>query len=141
VRWKVPIRGLGWSSPAILGSRIWLTMATDGDGSLCAICLDRDSGRELQTVKVFPVTGGEPINGKNSYASPTPVLEGDRVYLYFGPYGTACITGSGEKVWSTRLRYSPQHGPGGSPVLYEDLLIVSCDGQDIQYVICSENNF
>jgi outer membrane protein assembly factor BamB len=41
---------------------------------------------------------------------------------------------SGEIVWRTLLKYSPQHGPGGSPVLFEDLLIVNCDGLDTQYV-------
>jgi outer membrane protein assembly factor BamB len=63
------------------------------------------------------------------------VLEGDRVYLHFGANGTACLTKSGEIVWKTRLDYdNGQHGPGGSPVIYDDLLIVSCDGQTEQYV-------
>jgi len=135
IRWKVAIPGRGWSSPAIAGDRIWLTTATDGGRSLCAICLDRNAGSQRQTVELFHLAAAEPINDKNSYASPTPVLDGDKVYLHFGPYGTACITSSGEIVWGTRLKYSPQHGPGGSPVLYEDLLIISCDGQDIQYVV------
>jgi outer membrane protein assembly factor BamB len=135
VRWKVPIPGRGWSSPAILGNRIWLTTATNGGRSLHAICLDRDSGRQSQTVELFHLADAERINGKNSYASPTPLLEGDSVYLHYGPYGTACIRNSGETVWKTRLKYTPEHGPGGSPVLFEDLLIISCDGQDIQYVV------
>jgi outer membrane protein assembly factor BamB len=64
------------------------------------------------------------------------VLEGDRVYLHFGAHGTACITQTGEIVWKTRLEYdNGQHGPGGSPVLYDNLLIVSCDGLEIQYVV------
>ena len=134
VRWKVPIPGRGWSSPAILGDRIWLTTATGGGRSLHAICLDRDSGRQRQTVELFHLADAEQINPKNSYASPTPLLEGDSVYLHYGPYGTACIRNSGEIVWKTRLKYSPEHGPGGSPALFEDLLIISCDGQDIQYV-------
>jgi outer membrane protein assembly factor BamB len=134
VRWKVPIPGLGWSSPAILGDRIWVTTAMDRGRSLQAICLDRETGRQKLAVEVFHSAGEEAINGKNSYASPTPLLDGDHVYLHFGPYGTACIRNSGEVVWRTRLKYSPQHGPGGSPALFEDLLIVSCDGMDTQYV-------
>ena len=64
------------------------------------------------------------------------MLEGDRVYLHFGAHGTACITQSGEIVWKTRLEYdNGQHGTGGSPVLYDNLLIVSCDGLDVQYVV------
>ena len=135
VRWKVPIPGRGWSSPAILGDRIWLTTSIGRGPSLHAICLDRETGRLQQNVELFRLTSAEGINSKNSYATPTPVLEGDNVYLHFGPYGTACIRKSGEVVWKARLKYSPEHGPGGSPVLFENLLIVSCDGQDTQYVV------
>jgi outer membrane protein assembly factor BamB len=136
VRWKVAIPGKGWSSPAILGDRIWLTAATDDGKSLRAICVDRNSGAITQNVEVFRIKNLGPMSPKNSLASPTPVLEGDHVYLHFGAHGTACITQTGEIVWKTRLEYdNGQHGPGGSPVLYENLLIVSCDGLDVQYVV------
>jgi len=136
VRWKVAIPGRGWSSPAIQGDRIWLTTATDEGKSLRAISVDRNTGAILQNVEVFRVKSVGNLNSKNSQASPTPVLEGDRVYLHFGAYGTACVTQSGEVVWKTRLDYdNGQHGPGGSPVIYDNLLILSCDGQDVQYVI------
>src|SRR5215470_14914673 len=84
VRWKVPIPGLGWSSPAILGNRIWLTTAADNGRSLQAICLDRETGKLTRTVEVFHSAGEEQINQKNSYASPTPLLAGEFVYLHFG---------------------------------------------------------
>jgi outer membrane protein assembly factor BamB len=135
VRWKTAIPGAGWSSPAILGDRIWLTTATEQGRSLRAICVDRNTGAILQNVEVFRLKNPTQINSKNSHASPTPVLEGDRIYLHFGAYGTACINQSGEIVWKTRLEYdNGQHGPGGSPVIYDNFLIVSCDGQDVQYV-------
>ena len=136
VRWKTAIPGRGWSSPAIQGDRIWLTTATEEGKSLRAISVDRNTGAVLQNVEVFRVKSLGNLNSKNSQASPTPVLEGDRVYLHFGAYGTACITQSGEVVWKTRLDYdNGQHGPGGSPVIYDNLLILSCDGQDVQYVV------
>jgi outer membrane protein assembly factor BamB len=135
VRWKVPVPGAGWSSPAIAGERIWLTAATDGGRSLRALCLDRETGTVLQNVEVFRRPSPGHINPKNSYASPTPIVAGDRVYVHFGALGTACLTESGDVVWKTELKYdNGQHGAGGSPVLYEDLLIVSCDGQDVQFV-------
>jgi outer membrane protein assembly factor BamB len=136
VLWKVEIPGRGWSSPAILGDRIWLTTATDEGKSLRAISVDRKTGAILQNVEVFRLKSSGRLNLKNSQASPTPVLEGERVYLHFGANGTACITKSGEMVWKTRLDYdNGQHGPGGSPIIYDDLLIASCDGQDVQYVV------
>ena len=136
VKWKTAIPGKGWSSPAILGDRIWLTTATDDGKSLRVICVDRNSGAITQNIEVFRIKNLGPMSPKNSLASPTPVLDGDRVYLHFGAHGTACLTQTGEIVWKTRLEYdNGQHGPGGSPVLYENLLIVSCDGLDIQYVV------
>jgi len=136
VKWKIAIPGKGWSSPAILGDRIWLTTATDDGKSLRAICVDRNTGAITQNIEVFRIKNLGAMSPKNSLASPTPVLEGDRVYLHFGAHGTACITQTGEIVWKTRLEYdNGQHGPGGSPVLYENLLIVSCDGLDVQYVV------
>jgi outer membrane protein assembly factor BamB len=136
VRWKVAIPGRGWSSPAIQGDRIWLTTATEEGKSLRAIAVDRNTGAILHNVEVFRLKSLGNLNPKNGLASPTPVLEGDRVYLHFGAHGTACLTQSGEIVWKTRLDYdNGQHGPGGSPVIYDNLLIVSCDGQDVQYVV------
>lgn len=136
VKWKVEIPGKGWSSPVIQGDRVWLTTATEDGKSLRAICVDRNTGAIVQNIEVFRLKSPKLTNSKNSFASPTPVLEGDRVYVHFGAYGTACITQSGETVWKTRLEYdNGQHGTGGSPVLYDNLLIVSCDGNDVQYVV------
>ena len=136
VAWKAPIPGRGWSSPVLADDQIWLTTAVDDGRSLRALCLDRDTGRIVRNVEVFQLTDPGPVHQKNSHASPTPILEGDRVYLHFGPHGTACITRSGEIVWKTQeLKYYHRHGPGGSPVVYGDLLIVSCDGYDIQFVV------
>ena len=119
----------------VQGDRIWLTTATEEGKSLRAIAIDRNTGAIVQNVEIFRLKSAKLANSKNSFASPTPVIEGDRIYLHFGAFGTACITQSGEIVWKTRLEYdNGQHGTGGSPIIYEDLLIVSCDGNDVQFV-------
>ncbi|HEX5889513.1 MAG TPA: PQQ-binding-like beta-propeller repeat protein [Pyrinomonadaceae bacterium] len=136
VRWKIAIPGRGWSSPVIQGDRIWLTTATEEGRSLRAIAVDVNTGAIQQNVEIFRLKSAKLMNEKNSFASPTPVIDGDRVYLHFGAYGTACITQTGEIVWKTKLEYdNGQHGPGGSPIVYDDLLIVSCDGIESQYVV------
>ncbi len=136
VRWKVPIPGKGWSSPVIQDNRIWLTSAIEDGKSLRAISLDLNTGAVVQNVEVFHLKSAKLTNSKNSFASPTPVIEGDRVYVHFGAFGTACLTQNGEIVWKTRLEYdNGQHGTGGSPVLYDDLLIISCDGNDVQFIV------
>lgn len=136
VMWKVPVEGLGWSSPSVAGGRVWLTTAMEKQFpvSLRAIALDSATGREVLNVEVFTVEPNPLLNPKNSYASPTPIIEGDRVYLHFGPYGTAALTTSGRILWKVRLPHNPEHGNGGSPALYGDLLIVNCDGIDEAYI-------
>lgn len=136
IAWKAPIPGLGWSSPAIQGDQIWLTTALDEGHSLHAVCMNRTSGEIVHDVEVFRKADPGPIHDKNSHASPTPILEGDRVYLHFGAHGTACLTTDGEIVWKTEeLKHDHRHGPGGSPILHGDLLIINCDGTDVQFVI------
>jgi outer membrane protein assembly factor BamB len=136
VKWKAAVAGRGWSSPSIADGRVWMTTATDGGGtSLRAIAFDVETGRELVNVEVFQVKRPAAVNPKNSRASPTPIVEGDRVYVHFGADGTAALTTSGEMVWKTRLSYESQHGNGASPIVYGDLLIVSCDGSDSAFVV------
>ena len=126
VVWKAPVPGSGWSSPVAGGGRIWLTTAVGP--SLRAVAFDASTGREVVNVEVFRAERPGPIHKKNSRASPTPILDGERVYVHFGADGTAALTTSGDIVWRTRLAYESQHGNGGSPVLYGDLLIINCDG-------------
>lgn len=135
IAWKSPIGGRGWSSPVIANGQIWLTTALDEGHSLKAVCLDLESGKTLHEVELFQVTDPGGIHKKNSYASPTPILESNRVYVHFGDLGTACLATDGVIVWRTNeLKYAHGHGPAGSPVLYGELLIMSCDGTDVQYV-------
>ena len=135
VAWKTRVPGTGWSSPVVVGGRVWLTTALkDRGGSLRALAFDVESGRELVNAEVFRARSADPLNAKNTLASPSAIVEGDRVYVHFGADGTAALTTAGEIVWKIRLPYDSQHGNGGSPVLYRDLLIVSCDGSDQAFV-------
>jgi outer membrane protein assembly factor BamB/beta-lactamase superfamily II metal-dependent hydrolase len=139
VLWKTRVEGLGWSSPVVAGGRVWLTSAVSGRGtSLRAIAFDADTGRELVNVEVFRINNVDPLNPKNSFASPTPIIDGDRIYVHFGADGTAALSDTGDILWKTRLAYESMHGSGGSPVVYGDLLIFSCDGPDTAFVVALE---
>jgi outer membrane protein assembly factor BamB len=96
--------------------------------SLRALAFDVETGKRVVDVEVFSVSSPEPVHQKNSRASPTPIVDGNRVYIHFGAEGTAALSLSGDVLWKTRLRYESQHGNGSSPVLYRDVLIVACDG-------------
>jgi outer membrane protein assembly factor BamB len=142
VAWKADIPGKGWSSPSLSRGRIYLTAAVAADGeaaeqSLRALCIDATNGKQLWNVEVFRQEANSPKpHNKNSFASPTPLVEGDRLYVHFGHEGTACLDLNGTAIWRDRShRYEPVHGNGGSPVLVDGLLVFSCDGADDPYVV------
>ena len=114
--WKAPVAGTGWSSPVVAGGRVWLTTATGTrDVSLRALAFDVATGRQARRHEVFRLRASGPDQPKNSHASPTPVADGERIYVHFGAQGTAALTPIGEMVWKTRFPYESQHGAGGSP--------------------------
>ena len=137
VVWKTAIHDKGWSSPVIWGEQIWMTTAKADGTQMFAVCVDRKTAIRFD-LKVFDVAKPDPLsNQTNSYASPTPTIEEGRVYVHFGSYGTACLdTKTGAKLWERRdLRCNHWRGPASSPILYGDLLILTFDGYDAQYVI------
>ena len=136
VEWKTPVPGRGWSTPVVVDGRIWLTTGTaDGGGVLRLLAFDADTGAETLNVEVFRIEDENSPNPKNSLASPTPIVDGDRVYVHFGSYGTAAVSTSGEILWTARFPYVTQHGYGGSPILYDDLLVLNGDGYDVAFVL------
>lgn len=141
VRWKTPIPGKGWSSPIDFGRQVFLTTAVPAGHthSLHALCLEASTGKIAWDVTVFdslvPDVARQ-IHSKNSHASPTPITDGEHVFVHFGAHGTACLTTEGTILWKTRaIKYQPQHGSGGSPVLVDGLLVFNCDGSDVQFVV------
>jgi outer membrane protein assembly factor BamB len=138
VVWKTPLHGRGWSSPVVWGKQVWLTTGTPDGKALSVICVDRESGKVLLDQKLFePPKVDETWQKFNSYASPTPVLEEGRVYVHFGTYGTACLdTKTFKPLWA-RTDHAVNHwrGAGSSPILHENLLILTYDGYDAQYMV------
>lgn len=129
VAWKVPIPGKGWSSPVIHGNSVWLTTATQLGRSLRLVCLDAEMGTlRFLTPELFAVEPGAKGLAKAGQAAPTPVVTADRVYVHFGTFGTACLNHRGEVLWSRVIPYYHHHGPGSSPQLVDDVLVVVCDG-------------
>ncbi|MCH2375878.1 MAG: PQQ-like beta-propeller repeat protein [Planctomycetes bacterium] len=136
VVWKVFVPGVGHSSPIVSGDQVWLTSAVDDGRSLRVLCFRRPTGEVVHDLELFRLDEAGKAHSKNSYASPTPVLDEERVYIHFGHVGTACVSRSGELVWKTvALDYVQPYSGGSSPVLFEDLLILNCDGSDRQFVV------
>lgn len=137
ILWKTEIKEKGWSSPVVFGNQVWLTSATDDGKKMLGICLDFNSGKEIFNLEIFKSDSIYPKHSINSYATPTPCIEDGFVYLHFGSTGTVCVdTKSGVIVWKrTDLNCNHVQGPGSSPIIYKNLLILHIEGIDVQYLI------
>ena len=163
VTWKTELPGRGWSSPVVADGVIWVTTAIERipseedrlamlrDGGipekkfkelaiaksidLKLIALDLQSGSMLRSIDLATIEKPDAIHSVNSYASPTPVIDGDDIYCHFGTYGTFCIDrAQGTRVWERRLPLAHSVGPGSSPFVYGDMLVLIQDGMERQYV-------
>ena len=137
VVWKTAMPHRGWSTPIVLDGRIWLTTATLEGHDFFVIAVDAATGEIVVNKRLFHSDNPEPLgNAVNCYASPSPVGVDGRVYVHFGSYGTACLdAATAEVIWElTDLQCRHYRGPGSSLVLYKDLLYLSFDGVDMQYV-------
>jgi outer membrane protein assembly factor BamB len=138
VKWKTEIPDRGWSTPVVRGGQVWLTTATADGHDFFVLCLDADSGSIHFNENLFHCDNPEPLgNNVNSYATPSPVIEPGRVYVHFGSYGTACLeTATGKVVWKRDdLPCRHYRGPSSSPVLFENLLILTMDGVNLEYTV------
>jgi outer membrane protein assembly factor BamB len=137
IKWKTEIHGSGHSSPVVFENEIWVTTATIDGKELYAVCLDYETGKIIYDIKVFEVEDVIGKHGINTYASPTPCIEKGFVYVHFGSMGTACIrTSDGSVVWKrTDLKCNHVQGPGASPVIYKNLLILHFEGTDVRYIV------
>jgi outer membrane protein assembly factor BamB len=128
IAWKTAIPGAGWSSPIVFGDRIFVTTATDDGKSCHVICMDRRSGEILWNTKVFEQVPKHKRED-NSYATPTPVTDGEHVYAVFSSGGIAALDMEGEVAWTNHdVEFFSQHGLGASPILHENLVIMPFDG-------------
>jgi outer membrane protein assembly factor BamB len=159
VVWKVAIAGRGWSSPIVWGDRVFLTTVTsEGDVEppkkglyfggerkeipkathrWLVLCLDLRSGRELWRQTAFAGTPSNALHVKNTYASETPVTDGERVYAYFGNVGLFCYDVGGRPLWSTNwpaVKTRNGWGSAGSPVLHRDRVFVVNDNDNQSFV-------
>jgi outer membrane protein assembly factor BamB len=157
VAWKVPVGGRGHSSPIVWGDRVFLTTAVEGDlaagnkapthlidgkefvhpdsvgvdkrHTYKVMALDLATGKTLWERTAYDGPVYDNRHKKGSYASPTPVTDGKRVYAYFGSEGLYAYDFAGKLAWKTDIGDIATIGMGtaSSPVLYKDLVILQCD--------------
>ena len=135
--WKTAIHDRGWSTPVIWGNEIWMTTATPEGKETFAVCVDFETGKISQDIKIFSVENPQKKHSANSYATPSPVIEEGRVYVHYGTVGTACLdTKTGKTLWTRKdLNCDHMQGPASSPFIFENMLILHIEGTDVQYVM------
>ena len=145
IAWKVdlPADEEGHSTPIIGGDFIWFTSATTNGTKQYINCFDRGTGKLLHHDLVFENPTPEELgNPLNNYASPSPTIDEGGVYIHFGTYGTAKLDPLTAKVIWQRRDINVRHfrGPGSSPILFENLLILTFDGIDAQFTIALDKS-
>ncbi|MFC1653142.1 PQQ-binding-like beta-propeller repeat protein, partial [Planctomycetota bacterium] len=160
IKWQVTLPGRAWSSPVVWGDKIFITNAVDevleAEGSSLRVaksgsrirptndhrweisCLDTKTGKILWT-KVS--TRGKPtmtIHSDNSFASETPITDGERVYAYFGMKGLYCYDMQGKRLWEKDLgvyQMAKDWGTGSSPILHNGLLYLQIDSEEQSFLV------
>ncbi|MCE9534024.1 MAG: PQQ-like beta-propeller repeat protein [Planctomycetes bacterium] len=163
VVWKKDIPGWGWSSPIIWGNRIFVTSAVgekelpkpvvggypggfikpDDVQRYMLYCLDVESGKVLWEREAHKGVAPQPRHPKNSYASETPVTDGERVYAYFGNIGIFAYDLKGEKIWEQKLgnfKVRGGWGTGTSTVLLKDRLFVVNDNEEKSFLVALDKH-
>ncbi|RPH63880.1 MAG: serine/threonine protein kinase [Acidobacteria bacterium] len=157
VVWKIDIPGIGWSSPVIWGDHIFLTTVVNtaqqeppkpgfylGDWPAStaphrwmAYDVDFTTGKIRWEREVGSAPPGHPKHLKNSYASETPVTDGERVYFYFANAGLFAFDLTGRPLWSQKMgpfKTRNNWGTGGSPILHGDRVYVLNDNDDQSFL-------
>ena len=132
VLWKAELPS-GNSSPVIWRDRIFLT-AFDKQ-RLETLCMDRQSGRILWSAAA-PATKFESTHRLGNPATPTPVTDGERVYVSYGSFGLLAYDFSGKELWRVPLPAPVvEFGTSGSPILWNDLLVLVCDQDENSFLL------
>ncbi|HEY7445869.1 MAG TPA: PQQ-binding-like beta-propeller repeat protein [Vicinamibacterales bacterium] len=157
VVWKTDIPGIGWSSPIIWGDHIFLTTVVNsaqqeppkpgfylGDWPAStaphrwmAYDVDFTTGKIRWEREVGSSPPGRPKHLKNSYASETPVTDGERVYFYFGNAGLFAFDLTGRALWSQKIgpfKTRNNWGTGGSPALHGNRVYVVNDNDEQSFL-------
>ena len=150
VRWVVDVPGIGWSSPVVWGDHLFLTTvvntenqeaprpgfylgdwaASDAPHRWVVYDIDVESGDVRWAREVSSDPPGRAKHLKNSYASETPVTDGERVYAYFGNKGLFALDFEGNVVWSREIgpfETRNNWGTGASPVLHDGRIYIVND--------------
>jgi outer membrane protein assembly factor BamB len=102
------------------------------------VCLSATDGKVLWRETARESKPTIPTQPSNTYASETPVTDGERVYAYFGMHGLYAYDFAGKQVWSFDPGSFPMamgFGTGSSPVLAEGKVFIQCDNEKESFLV------
>lgn len=158
IRWKTPVEGRGWASPVVWGNRVFIANSVlEAEGKDTAPppnynsarvgrdsvlrwelhCLDLRTGERLWKQTAHRGNPRIRSHPQNTFASETPVTDGERVYVYFGMVGLFCYDFDGKLLWQKDLGGYPMEGDwgtGSSPILYDGLLYLQVDNEESSFL-------
>ena len=143
VAWKVPVPGIGYSSPVVFNDRLFITTAIKETQEKILLCYDTKSGKLLwqRTVVKSPFEGK---HDNNSHASGTPATDGSKVFVSFldgQDVVVAAYDYTGKQIWLQKPgTFSSPHGYSCSPLLYEDKVIINGSSQENPFVAALSKN-
>ena len=163
VRWKVDVPGTGWSSPVVWGDRVFVTTVIDtgdnekpkaglylgrgrteppkGEHQWIVFCYELETGKELWKRIVHRGQPTFPRHPKSTYASETPTVDKERLYVLFGDLGLYCFDHDGKPLWKKEIQAKETfwgYGAAASPVVHEDQVIMVYDNQEESYIAAYE---
>jgi outer membrane protein assembly factor BamB len=138
--WQVALTGVGNSSPVVWDDRIYLLSADPKDGTRFVLCHSTVDGR-LIWKQDFP-SKAHAIHQQNSLASSTPAVDKKHVYCAWATpeeFTLVALSHDGRQAWRINLgTYVSRHGFGTSPILYQDLVIITGDSDTEAFVVAVE---
>ena len=131
VVWKTPIPGRGHSTPTVVGERIYLATADEGEMFQEVLCIDKADGKVVWQTKVHEGQFAIGLNKHASHAGTVVVHDGERLYVNFviGNQAFASAIGlDGKILWQKPIgKYKVHQGYGSSPMVYRDIVVVKAD--------------
>ena len=165
VRWKVPLKGLGHSTPVVWDQTIVITTAIPfgekfepiADGApgshdnlkvsqkfkFVAMAIDRSNGKLKWTRELHSAIPHEGAHVSGSLASASPVTNGKHIIVSFGTYGIYCLDFDGSVVWEKslgKMNTKHAHGEGASPTMYGDTVVVNWDHEGQSFIVALDKN-
>ncbi|MEE3370080.1 MAG: PQQ-binding-like beta-propeller repeat protein [Planctomycetota bacterium] len=134
LKWKLRLPGAGFSSPIVVGDRVFVTAYSGSRNRVKRhlVCVDRATGVAAWTRAIDGVgDGGDRGPSNHGQASHTPVSDGERVYVMFGSSGLVAFDMKGEQLWQQELgnERAARFGTASSPILHGDYVIVTAGAE------------